>query len=460
MTNLFVINSLLVFSILLQPLGLVSVARAETVKMEYSDSDHLHAPKVVNGVTYQYDANGNLVSDGERVISWNQDNLPIRIEKDGQVVEFFYDANGRRIVKRSGQQTLTYVNEHYEQSTISNQQSSTKYYFANGRTALLRQGFGGSSTLTFLHSDHLGSTVLATDSSSQKITDPLTYFPYGSSTNNQQSAINNYLFTGQELDPESDLYNYKARLYNPTTGAFISADPVQGLNRYAYAKDNPVKFTDPTGLWIPGEGVKRRPWRVSIIESPSITEDLPVESVLQFALFMEENFLGESVTPTAWEKIIPKATELFGAYVVGAITGSLNQFDFLQCVGFARACARALGGDIPPLGWEGLTETGKELPGLEWYGPEDIAGENFEVAPGDVLFYLRQNTSHLAVITEVEGLTATLVEAVGTEFNRVGIFAPAGGIMVNERVVDLSTGEVTGMLPGEIIGWGVYRVNQ
>ena len=93
----------IVFSILIQPLGLVSVARAETVEMGYSDPGHLHAPRVVNDVTYQYDANGNLVNDGERVISWNQDNMPVKIVKDDQVVEFFYDANGRRIVKKSGQ---------------------------------------------------------------------------------------------------------------------------------------------------------------------------------------------------------------------------------------------------------------------------------------------------------------------------------------------------------------------
>jgi len=60
-----------------------------------------------------------------------------------------------------------------------------------------------------------------------------------------------YLFTGQEKDPESDLYNYNARLYNPTTGIFISADSVGGGNRYAYAANNPMRFTDPSGnnIW-------------------------------------------------------------------------------------------------------------------------------------------------------------------------------------------------------------------
>ena len=61
------------------------------------------------------------------------------------------------------------------------------------------------------------------------------------------SPVTNYLYTGQELDPESDLYNYNARLYNPKTGVFISADTVEGGNRYSYANNNPMMFTDPTG---------------------------------------------------------------------------------------------------------------------------------------------------------------------------------------------------------------------
>ncbi len=124
----FVVDILIV-AVLVQPVGLVSVAYAETVEMEYSDPDHLHAPHQVNidgqESTYQYDANGNLVNDEERVISWNQDNLPTRIEKDGEVIEFFYDADGRRVVKRFGENKTVYINDYYQQSTISNPPAQT-----------------------------------------------------------------------------------------------------------------------------------------------------------------------------------------------------------------------------------------------------------------------------------------------------------------------------------------------
>ena len=70
---------ILVFSLVLQPL-LVSTVYAEEVNIKYTDSNHLHAPKEVNSVIYEYDANGNLTSDGERTIKWNQDNLPVKIK--------------------------------------------------------------------------------------------------------------------------------------------------------------------------------------------------------------------------------------------------------------------------------------------------------------------------------------------------------------------------------------------
>ena len=48
------------------------------------------------------------------------------------------------------------------------------------------------------------------------------------------------------------MYNYKARYYDPALGRFISADTVtpggtEGLNRYSYTSNNPVKYSDPSG---------------------------------------------------------------------------------------------------------------------------------------------------------------------------------------------------------------------
>jgi RHS repeat-associated protein len=61
------------------------------------------------------------------------------------------------------------------------------------------------------------------------------------------------MFTGQRIEPgdwDLGLYNYKARFYSTLIGRFVSADPRtdDGLNRYAYVKNNPLRYNDPTGL--------------------------------------------------------------------------------------------------------------------------------------------------------------------------------------------------------------------
>jgi|GEM_PF-5506157 len=81
-----IVVGVLLAAVLSEPLGLIAVADAETVGMEYTDPDHLHAPKrvtVEGGTTadYQYDANGNLVSDGERTIEWNRLRQPLLLRR-------------------------------------------------------------------------------------------------------------------------------------------------------------------------------------------------------------------------------------------------------------------------------------------------------------------------------------------------------------------------------------------
>jgi len=62
---------------------------------------------------------------------------------------------------------------------------------------------------------------------------------------------NPFMFTGREYDSETGLYFYRARYYDPAIGRFISEDPIgfEGgdLNLYAYVRNNPVNFSDPTG---------------------------------------------------------------------------------------------------------------------------------------------------------------------------------------------------------------------
>jgi RHS repeat-associated protein len=61
-----------------------------------------------------------------------------------------------------------------------------------------------------------------------------------------------YLFNSKELDEETGLYYYGARYYNPRESVWLSADPIAekypNVSPYAYTFQNPVRYTDPTGM--------------------------------------------------------------------------------------------------------------------------------------------------------------------------------------------------------------------
>ena len=139
-----------------------------------------------------------------------------------------------------------------------------------------RGGGGGGGTsppppppVYFIHSDHLGSTTLLTcykRPSGESCPDhtPAAYFrydPYGvmraytktGTTVSAGSELTNLLYTGQRWDWPVRLYDYGARVYDPRIANFLTEDPVREyMNPYAYVRWNPVKFTDPTGLFSLG----------------------------------------------------------------------------------------------------------------------------------------------------------------------------------------------------------------
>src|SRR5262249_10853142 len=69
-----------------------------------------------------------------------------------------------------------------------------------------------------------------------------------------QASTNWYQFTGRENDG-TGLYYYRARYYHPTLSRFVSEDPLGfaggDVDLYAYARNNPVGFRDPTGTFSP-----------------------------------------------------------------------------------------------------------------------------------------------------------------------------------------------------------------
>jgi len=125
-------------------------------------------------------------------------------------------------------------------------------------------GSGQSANgLQYFLTDHLGSTVATTDSNGT-LTSQQRYLPFGGTRTNvtaPNSLGTDFGYTGQrQLDAGmGGLMDYKARFYSPMLGRFVQPDTIipggpQGLNRYAYVRNNPVNFNDPTGHRPCGDG--------------------------------------------------------------------------------------------------------------------------------------------------------------------------------------------------------------
>jgi RHS repeat-associated protein len=103
------------------------------------------------------------------------------------------------------------------------------------------------NVLTFYHADALGSIVKTTNEAGE-VVDSYSYDAYG---NLETPHPGGYAFTGREWDPETGLYYYRARYYDPRVVRFLSVDPIGlagGLNVYSYVGNDPVSRRDPTGL--------------------------------------------------------------------------------------------------------------------------------------------------------------------------------------------------------------------
>jgi RHS repeat-associated protein len=203
-------------------------------------------------LSYVYDANGNLINGDGKYYEYNDANQLVRVkygDANGPVIaEYVYDYTGQRIKKIENGITTYYIGKHFEKQVDSaGAATKTSYYFANSERVAKRDSSGN---VYYYHSDHLGGTNVLTDSAGNLV-ERIKYYPFGEI---REGGNEKYSFTGKEKDKLSDLYYFEARYYNSEFKHFTQADTYkrnvydpQELNKYAYVRNNPFKFIDPTG---------------------------------------------------------------------------------------------------------------------------------------------------------------------------------------------------------------------
>ena len=210
-----------------------------------------------NSDTFAYNANGNLTSktdaSGSWTYTWDFENRLKQASKSGGVsVTYAYDALGRRIQRTSSTGgTTKFVFDAVDVLRDLDGSGATIADYFNGPGIDNKLRLTISGTASYFLADHLGTTRSLTDASGN-VTSSLGYDSFGNVMSGLAST--RYTYTGREIDSDSGLMYYRARWYDSRQGRFISEDPIGllgGVNPFAYVKNNPLSFADPSGLCPP-----------------------------------------------------------------------------------------------------------------------------------------------------------------------------------------------------------------
>jgi RHS repeat-associated protein len=174
-------------------------------------------------------------------------------------ISIVYDGNGNRVSKTvAGVTTIYWVAEQsptgYAQvveEEAANGAALESYAYGLEQIARL-QMFGTAPTVYYVHDGH--GSVRALTNTSGTVTDTYDYDAFGNLIHQTGTTPNNYLFAGEQFDPDLHLYYNRARSLNTSTGRFWSIDTDEGksleplsLHKYLYASGDSVNRIDPTG---------------------------------------------------------------------------------------------------------------------------------------------------------------------------------------------------------------------
>jgi len=207
----------------------------------------------LGGSTYTYDDDGNLVTiAGSRSFAgvYDPENRPVEITAGDRVTSYTYDALGNRTAARQATRERLYHHDLQGRllfETDGNFNPVASYLYAGGRLVAVKQ----SSACYFYHFDRIGSTIALTDETGSVVR-AYAYDPFGRVVRSTGTLYNPFTFVGAfgVMDEGDGLFFMKARYYDALSGRFLHKDPIGfpgGTNLYAYARNNPVNFIDPTG---------------------------------------------------------------------------------------------------------------------------------------------------------------------------------------------------------------------
>jgi len=226
--------------------------------------------EVLNGtvsetVAYTYDNNGNQLSQTSTAYISGAAQTPVidqantydlfnqlieTVTSTGAIVLSTYNGDGLRVGKSVNGAVTRYLYEYQKvvlEENAAGDQTGRNVYGINLLTRQVEE-----DTLTYMYNGHADVTALLDTAGNVVAT--YYYDAFGNILAQTGTVNNNILYAGYQYDKETGLYYLNARMYDPVTARFMQEDTYTGeyndplsLNLYTYCKNNPIRYSDPTG---------------------------------------------------------------------------------------------------------------------------------------------------------------------------------------------------------------------
>ncbi|MCP2309929.1 polymorphic toxin-type HINT domain-containing protein [Kitasatospora paracochleata] len=222
-------------------------------------------PAGTTATAYQYDAAGNTTAitdtTGTTNLTWGVDGQLASLARTGQAggTSYLYDADGAQLIRRDpGTTTLDLGVDELTLDTASGSLSDLRTYPAPGGLSVSRvTAATGGGKLVYQAADQHGTNGVQIDTDAAQTVTRRPTDPFGNPRGTQPAAgswSGDKGFVGGTKDDATGLTNLGAREYDPVHGRFLNPDPIvnpsepQQWNAYAYSNNNPIDYSDPSGL--------------------------------------------------------------------------------------------------------------------------------------------------------------------------------------------------------------------